>query len=78
MYGMSLDPRLRSHPGMTFRERQSAVRFRLEGMYRTANFNKWRYLMLSIADTNVPTMGSGDRRVLYQASTLALSVYRII
>ena len=75
MYGVSFDRRLRSHPGMTLRDRRSAVRFRHEGMY--PNLSKWGYLMLSIANTIEHNMGSGDCRVLNQPTTLALSVYRI-
>ena len=75
MSGVSFDPRLRNHLGMILRERRSAVRFRIEGMYRNDNYNKWWYLMLSSADTNKHTIGSGDPLVLNHAKTLEFSVY---
>ena len=62
MSGAREEPRLCNHLGTTLRDRESAVRFRPEGMKRTESFNEWRYLILSIADTSVHTTGWGDRQ----------------
>ena len=75
MCGMRAEPRRRSHVGTRLRERRSAVRFRPDAIKRTDNFDECLYLICSMAATRVHMIGSGDRRVPSQATTLVLSEY---
>ena len=78
MLGMRAEPRLRSHVGTRSRDKRSAVRFRLDGTKRADSFNECWYMICSIAATRVHMIGSGDFRVLNQATTLVLSEYSTI
>ena len=78
MRGMRAEPRHRSHAGTRLRDKRSALRFRLDGIKRTDNFDEYWYLICSIAATRVHMIGSGDLRVPSQATTLVLSEYNTI
>ena len=70
---MRAEPRLRSHVGTRLPDKRSAVRFWVDGIKRTDNFNVSWYLICSIAATRVHMMGSGDLRVPNQPTTFELS-----
>ena len=76
MRGMRAEPRLRSHVGTRLRDKRSAVRFWVDGIKRTDNFNESWYLICSIAATRVQMIGFGDLRVPNQATTFELSEYK--